>query len=309
MATIPCVTSPASQGSDAQSALSHNAAVAITDAVHRRRAGAVERKAALGEMTGGIAHDFRNILAVIESGLNMASRFNDDPAMLRSSLEAAHDGVQRGLRMTSRLLSFAKPREDRASAANVSDLLRGLEAFIRYSVGPGIQIRLALSSGIPDCFLDSSQFNAAILNLVVNARDAMPDGGVIEISTELLDGHECSSATESCPVVRVRVKDNGLGMSPDVQNRIFDPYFTTKGDTGTGLGVPQVGAFMKRVSGSVKVESAIGVGTMFDLMFPVQRGTSLADPKLWRQIDRWVNEGGAESHESSSSVKTSPERC
>jgi signal transduction histidine kinase len=208
--------------------------------------------------------------------------------------------------MTSRLLSLVGPQEIPPSAANVSDLLRELEAFIRYSVGSGIQIRLELSADLPNCFLDPSQFNAAILNLVVNARDAMPDGGVIEISTKLQDGYECNSATEICPVVRVRVKDNGRGMSPDVQKKVFDPYFTTKGDAGTGLGVPQVCAFMKRVNGSVIVESALGVGTVFDLLFPVQAAPASADPRLWRQIDRWVNEGGAEPHQSSGPVKTGP---
>lgn len=280
MAGLSCSSGGNPDYSDVPSGRYIAPTITTLDADLRQRADAVERIAALGEMTGGIVHDFRNVLAIIESGLNMAGALSDNRAMLQSSLEAAHEGVQRGLKITSRLLNFTKPQEVEPSQVNLNDLLRGLESFIRYSVGSCIKVHFVLSPDIPDCLVDSSQFNAAILNLVVNARDAMPEGGVIRISTELL-GNEPSAdpKAEGHPVVRVRVKDNGRGMSPEVQRRVFDPYFTTKCDKGTGLGVPQVCAFMKRVGGKVAVESVVGAGTEFDLLFPVYSAASLIEPR------------------------------
>ena len=215
----------------------------------RQRSGrASQRITALGEMTGGIAHDFRNVLAVIES----------------------------------------RQQELEPHAENANDLLRKLEMFLQYGAGPGLRILFDLAPDLPRCLIDPTQFNAAILNLVVNARDAMPAGGVVEIGTRIVTiGGETPRSH-----VRVRVRDEGLGMPPAVVRRIFDPYFTTKGETGTGLGLPQVHAFMKLSGGEVRVASEVGAGTTIDLLFPI-----LGDPPsaahLWAQIDRWVNEGGA----------------
>ena len=141
--------------------------------------------------------------------------------------------------------------------------------FLRYAAGPGIQVSLQLAPDIPDFELDSQQFNAAILNLVVNARDAMPGGGAIRISTEMVY-REAPTCQVHRPYIRVRVEDNGSGMSADVRRNIFDPFFTTKAGTGTGLGVPQIDTFVKRAGGFIAIESVIGVGSTFDLYLPAQ---------------------------------------
>jgi len=250
---------------------------------------AVQKMCALGEMTRGIAHDFRNILCIVASGSRVAAKNSDDPDKLKSALAAISDGVERGERMTARLLRFASQQDVLAGPEDVNTLLRKLEAFLKYGAGSGIRIELPLAANLPTCLVDPPRFNAAILNLVVNARDAMPDGGVIRISTAAVRGADRGRPRE---YVRVRVRDYGSGMSPDVLERIFDPYFTTK-DSGTGLGVPQVEALLQEVHGFVRVDSSLGQGTSFDLFFPAQDSRQPVAGEAWRDLDQWANEGGA----------------
>jgi signal transduction histidine kinase len=229
---------------------------------------AVQRLSVLGEMTGGIAHDFRNILAVIDSGLRLAEKSSDDPRAAAAFIAGAREGVARGLTLTSRLLLFAKQGECQARAADANELLEALELFLQYGAGSAVRVLLELSPDVPQCLIDPSQFNAAILNLVINARDAMPKGGEVRIGTSLWVGQ--GDASEAAPgrYIRVRIRDNGMGMPDEVLQRIFQPFFTTKGDQGTGLGVPQVCAFMRHIGGHVRVTSSVGRGTTFDLFFP-----------------------------------------
>jgi len=261
--------------------------LAATDWDRERSARASQKISALGEMTGGIAHDFRNILALVASGLRIANDNKGDPAKLASALAAAHDGVERGMRMISRLLAFARQHEMKVGPEDVNVLLEKLEMFLRYGAGSGIRLNLHLASDLPRCVVDPPQFNAAILNLVINARDAMPAGGVVRITTAAVP------AKADVNYVRVRVSDDGSGMPPEVIKRIFDPYFTTKGDSGTGLGLPQVEALMRQVGGCVTVESEVGRGTTFDLFFPLEEERPAVAIDAWRQLDRWADEGGA----------------
>ena len=253
----------------------------------KRSKRAAQKISALGEMTGGIAHDFRNILCVITSGLNVAERNSSDAAKVESALAAVRQGVERGMRMTNRLLAFAKEQEQQTGPEDVNALLAKLSAFLRYGAGPGIRVILELGPDLPKCLVDPPQFNSAILNLVVNARDAMPTGGNLRISTTTVAG------SSGVTYVRVTVSDEGTGMSPEVVTKIFDPYFTTKGDNGTGLGVPQVQALMRQVGGCVTVDSTVGEGTSFHLFFPIHRERAAVAPDLLRPLDRWADEGGA----------------
>jgi signal transduction histidine kinase len=234
-----------------------------------QRAGATQKLAALGEMTAGIVHDFRNLLARIESGLRLAEKRLDEPEKVRVYVAAAREGIDRGVKLTSQLLAFAKHQELEAVEGDVNELLRNLERPMRYSTTPDIRIVLKLASDIPKCLIDPSQFDAAVLNLAVNARDAMPNGGELRVST---DRCRVEAAVPDGPspgiYVRVRVKDSGQGMPPEVVRKVFDPFFTTKGDRGTGLGLPHVYAFMRMVGGHVCVTSEWGSGTTVDLLFP-----------------------------------------
>jgi signal transduction histidine kinase len=256
-------------------------------AQRKRSRRAAQKISALGEMTGGIAHDFRNVLCVIASGLRVAERNSGDLQKVDSALAAVREGIERGMRMTNRLLAFARQQELVAGPEDVNILLGKLKVFLKYSAGPGIRVVLDLARDLPKCLVDPPQFNAAILNLVVNARDAMPDGGTIRISTALI------AEEGDRKFVRVRVCDEGIGMPPAVIARIFDPYFTTKGDGGTGLGVPQVNALMKQAGGYVTVDSSVGKGTVFNLYFPMHEEQPSMAADAWQQLDRWADEGGA----------------
>ena len=254
-------------------------------------AGAPERSAraarmvsALGEMTGGIIHDFRNILCIVASGLRVAERNIGNPESLNAALEAIQEGVERGLTMTERILAFSQQRECAPQKEDVNVLLGKLRVFLKYGAGSGIRVTMKLGSDLPNCPVDPLLFNAAMINLVVNARDAMPDGGDICISTAHIPG-------DGFGFVRVRVQDSGVGIPPEVMTRIFDPFFTTKGEKGTGLGVPQVQAMMNRVGGCLRIDTKVGEGSTFDLFFPVPRlSTAAIDGRM---LDRWANEGGA----------------
>ena len=258
----------------------------------QRSACASQRITALGEMTAGLAHDFRNILAVIDSAINLAQRNMGDGEKVKAALIAAREGVARGTSLTSKLLVFAMPRAGDVHAEDVNALFENLKLFLAYGAGPDIGVRLELASGLPRCRIDASRFSAAILNLVVNARDAMPEGGEIRITTDLIHLSETVDSAADPGCVLVRVIDQGHGMPKEVRDRIFDPYFTTKGETGTGLGVPQVASFMRASGGCMKVSSEPGSGTAFDLYFPICDSPGLIGTNLWRQLDRWANEGG-----------------
>lgn len=256
---------------------------------------AIERMLALGQMSRGFVHDFRNVLGVISAAVRLAERHADDPSLVTDFLVGAQEGVERGLRMTARLLNFASGHDCDIHAQNVNDALVRLESLLRYAAGSGIRIVVQLGPNVPDFEFEFPQFNAAIMNLVVNARDAMPDGGTIEISTALVS-RPISRDPGSDHYVRVRVRDNGTGMDAGVRRRIFDPFFTTKASAGTGLGIPQVDAFMRQSGGFLRIDTAIDVGTTFDLFFPC--GVDSTDPhqslcKLAGSIDLSMGSAGS----------------
>jgi signal transduction histidine kinase len=234
-----------------------------------QREHATHRLAALGEMTGGIAHDFRNLLAVIESGLRFAEKRADEPEHVRAYIAMAREGIDRGIELASQLLAFAKHQELDVHAGDLNQFLRSFEPFLRYGAGPDIRVKLELGSDIPDCLIDPALFDAAVLNLIVNARDAMPNGGEIRVVTERLVQ---KTATPDPPgpgtYVCVHVKDQGCGMSAEVLRKMFDPFFTTKGEKGTGIGLSQVHALTQMVGGHVRIASERGIGTTVDLLFP-----------------------------------------
>ena len=176
---------------------------------------AAQRLGVLGEMTGGLVHDFRNILAIIGSSLTLAERHSRDPEKLRASIGKAQEGIRRGTELIAQLLTFSKEQDVGARVENLNVFLKQLELFLKSGAGPEISLALQLASDIPKCLIDQTQFNASILNLVVNARDALPKGGTIEISTERW---AVKTVTPDAPLpglyVRLQVKDNGQGMPP-----------------------------------------------------------------------------------------------
>src|SRR5688572_581960 len=248
-----------------------------SDALHRKAAKEgqhrsvrlTQRLAALGQMTAGVVHDLRNVLAVIDAGLSLAEKNAHDSEKVRAYIAKAREAVGRRRDAMSQLLKFAADKEIETRPGDINSLLKNLAPFLEYGAGPGVRLTFELADGLPECRIDAAQFSSAILNLVTNARDAMPDGGDILIHTDRCRVERGSSGSPSPgSYVLVRVKDCGRGMPPDVLRQVLDPFFTTKGDKGTGLGLPQVSAFMRTSGGHLSIASEQGAGTTIDLLFP-----------------------------------------
>ena len=169
---------------------------------------------------------------------------------LRAYLAELKVAIDRGIALTSQLLAFARHQSLDPHIGNVNEYLHTFEPFLRYGAGPDVRLILDLAPDLPNCLLDPAFFDAAILNLVTNSRDAMPQGGRIDISTRQVLGSDKPGINLSISHVRVRVSDEGYGMPADIIRNVFEPFFTTKGDRGTGFGLPQVRAFMEMVGGS-----------------------------------------------------------
>lgn len=229
----------------------------------RNRAVTMQKLEALGQMTASVSHDFRNLLTVMTSTLRLVRKRGPDEAVLL----AAEEAVERGSRLITQLLAFSKNHEMQVHAASINGLVEDMEHVLRHAAGPDVALVFDKAEGLPFCKADQTQFDAALVNLVVNARQAMPVGGTITISTRLAgDGG-----------VELRVADTGTGIAPHDLKRVFEPFFTTKADTGTGLGLAQVYGFMRRIGGDATVSSAAGSGTTFTLLFPRAEGTADRD--------------------------------
>ena len=234
----------------------------------------MQKMEAIGQLTGGIAHDFNNMLSIIIGSLDLAKRrLTSDPDRARRSIDNAIDGAERAAALTSRLLAFSRQQPLAPVASDPNRLVQGMSELLRRTIGGQIQLETVLSGGIWRVNADVSQLENAILNLCVNGRDAMPDGGrlTIETANTFLDEDYASQHQEVAPgqYVMFSVTDTGVGMSPEVIARAFDPFYTTKGvGRGTGLGLSQVFGFVKQSGGHVKIYSEIGQGTSVKIYLP-----------------------------------------
>ncbi|CAD7053750.1 two-component sensor histidine kinase [Pseudorhizobium halotolerans] len=221
----------------------------------------------LGQMTGGIAHDFNNVVAVALAGLTMIRKHLDNPSRAGPLLDETEKAVHRGADIAARLLTFARHRELVVQPGDLNAQIRSLEPMLKQAAGSSVSLELELAEDVPECLLDNVQFDAALLNLVINARDAMPQGGSITICTRshpTTDKPQQSSTSFAC----VQVRDTGSGMTPEDMQRAFEPLFSTKGEKGTGLGLSQVQFFMHQIGGQARLSSELGKGTTVELLFP-----------------------------------------
>jgi signal transduction histidine kinase len=228
-----------------------------------------QKMEAIGQLTGGIAHDFNNLLAVVSNGLQVLatqSRTHLDAKMIQSMQRA----VDRGASLTQQLLSFARQQPLKAERHDLNALIRDFEPMLRRAGREGVSIDIRSAAGPALTWVDAPRFEAALLNLVVNARDALPDGGRIVVSTQTVGLR--AGAVGALPkgsYVRVSVADNGVGMPAEVVSRAFEPFFTTKEPgKGTGLGLSQVYGFITQSGGEVVITSAQNEGTTVDLYLP-----------------------------------------
>ena len=238
-----------------------------------------QRLEGLGRLTGGVAHDFNNLLTAILGTAralerHLGPRADDRSRRLIAAIVAA---VQRGARLNASLLAFARRQPLMLAAVDANALLRDFLPLLRRAMDETIEVDLSLEEGLPACLADAAQLEAALLNLVINARDAISGGGAIRIATRRawLQEQALAGNTDAKPgpYVAIEIRDTGLGMAPEVQDRAFEPFFTTKpAGQGTGLGLSQVFGFVRQIGGHVTIQSARGRGTVVTLYLPLGSG-------------------------------------
>ena len=178
----------------------------------------------MGQLTGGVAHDFNNLLMAVLGSLELLrKRLPDDPRLLRL-LDNAVQGAERGAALTQRMLAFARRQELKPEPVDLSRLVRDMTDLLQRSIGPSVRIETRFPPGLPPALVDAHQLELALLNLVVNARDAMPEGGTVTIAARAGEGEP----GEAGPMLCLSVTDTGTGMTPEVMEKIFEPFFTTK---------------------------------------------------------------------------------
>ncbi len=253
------------------------------EAAERREAEAtirqMQKMESIGQLTGGIAHDFNNMLAIVTGSLDMAKRRltgAEDPKVARS-IDHAAEGARRAAVLTQRLLAFSRQQPLEPQALDANRLVSGMSELIGRTIGENIAVETVLGGGLWACFADPAQLENALINLAVNARDAMPEGGrlTIETANAHLDELYAAANADVAPgqYVMMGITDTGAGMSADVIERAFDPFFTTKGPGhGTGLGLSQVFGYVKQSGGHVKIYSEPDRGTTIRLYFPRHLG-------------------------------------
>jgi signal transduction histidine kinase/ActR/RegA family two-component response regulator len=285
--------------------------VLAADAVHRRRTERAlhdthrelgqareqfaqsQKMEAVGQLTGGVAHDFNNLLTVIVGNLNIAQRQLDSlteaPAeRLRRLINNAMRGAERATTITKHLLAFSRKQPLDPKPLNINSLVHGLSDFLRRTLGETITLDIIGANALWQAEADSVQLEAAILNLAVNARDAMVAGGKLTITTEnsLLDEKYCQNHDDlvAGPYVRIAVSDTGTGMPKDILERVFEPFFTTKKvGQGTGLGLAQVYGFVKQSNGHIEIDSEPGKGTTVTMYLPALSENVQEEPTVERE--------------------------
>ncbi|SEO05072.1 PAS domain S-box-containing protein [Duganella sp. CF517] len=224
---------------------------------------------AIGKLTGGIAHDFNNLLNVVMNGLDILRTVADRTAQ-RRAMDAMERAAQRGAALTQQLLAFARQQPLRREAHDVGRVIRSFDAVLHRAVPSRVRLRLRIAPDLPSVLIDPTQFEAALLNLVVNARDAMHDHGdvTIDVDTVRLAAGDVGQLAAG-GYVRVAVTDSGTGMAPETVARAVEPFFTTKAvGKGTGLGLSQVYGLAQQCQGDLAITSVMGEGTTVALYFP-----------------------------------------
>ena len=223
----------------------------------------------IGQLTGGVAHDFNNLLMAVMGNLDLLrKRLPDDPRLHRL-VDGALQGAERGASLTQRLLAFARQQDLRAVPVDLSALVQGMGNLLERSLGPRVALRLDLPEGLPPARIDANQLELAILNLAINARDAMPDGGSIEIRVAK---HQVQNdaVLKSGTYLKLSVIDTGAGMTPNILKRAIEPFFSSKPlGKGTGLGLSMVHGLVVQLGGTLELSSAIGKGTTATMVLPI----------------------------------------
>ena len=232
-----------------------------------------QRMESLGQLTGGVAHDFNNLLQVISGNLQLLRREVAGNERAEKRVQSAIGGVTRGAKLASQLLAFGRRQPLEPKVLNIGRFIKGMDDMLRRALGEEIELETVISGGLWNALVDPGQIENAILNLGINARDAMPGGGklTIEAGNAMLDDEYARVHDDVQPgqYVMVGVTDTGSGIPPELLERVFEPFFSTKPEgKGTGLGLSMVYGFVKQSGGHVKIYSELGQGTTIKLYLP-----------------------------------------
>ncbi|WP_320310046.1 PAS domain S-box protein [Mesorhizobium australafricanum] len=225
---------------------------------------------ALGQLTSGIVHDFNNLLTVVDTYIRMMKKKTGDDSETVRATESVELAVKRGVGLTRRLLTFSRQQSTRSEVISLPERIEAVRGMITSSIGRSVKIAASFGQETWPVKVDPSEFELGLVNIVFNARDAMPDGGVITIATENVALSRGDTNTElQGEFVALSVTDTGTGIAPDVQAKVFEPFFTTKGpEKGTGLGLAQVYGFAQQAGGAVMIDSQLGEGTTVTIYLP-----------------------------------------
>jgi signal transduction histidine kinase/CheY-like chemotaxis protein len=239
-----------------------------------------QKMEAIGQLTGGIAHDFNNLLTAVTSSLDLLKKRISHDERALSLLDNAVNGAERGARLTQRMLAFARRQELSIAPVDVATLVSGMEGLIERAVGPSVSLHVDIPPGLPCVGADANQLEAALLNLAVNARDAMPNGGEVLIRARMATEDERSKARLAAGrYVLLSVTDFGTGMDASTVLHAVEPFFTTKGvGKGTGLGLSMVQGLAEQSGGKLRISSEIDRGTVIEILLPVMSDAADAEP-------------------------------
>jgi len=229
-----------------------------------------QKMEAIGQLTAGMAHDFNNLLQVINGNLEVALVSLDNPAGAREALVRAQRAAMRAGKLTQQLLTFARKQRLEPKRLNINSLVVEFSEMLVRTLGDRVDLRLDLRPGLPSCTLDPTHLEMALLNVLINARDALLDGGEVKVGTAIVSEEDRIHKHKLPPgaYVSLCVVDKGSGMPPEVLRRATEPFFTTKGP-GTGLGLAMVHGFVQQSHGKLEIESEPGEGTIVNMIFPV----------------------------------------
>lgn len=248
----------------------------------------LQKMDAIGKLTGGVAHDFNNLLLVINAELQLALESTGNAEELRESLTNALDATKRASVLTNRLLAFSRKQTLQPRAIDANELVYGMAKLLRRTLGAKVQVKIHATPELWLCRADPNELENVLLNLAINARDAMPDGGELHIRTSNVEPRDDDRDAPAGEYIRVSVEDTGVGMSAETLSQIYDPFFTTKGPgKGSGLGLSMAYGFARQSGGSLSARSEEGKGSVFELMLPRATESRVADeePLPTRDVD------------------------
>ncbi|MCD6073273.1 MAG: hybrid sensor histidine kinase/response regulator [Rhodospirillales bacterium] len=239
----------------------------------------------IGQLTGGVAHDFNNLLMVVLSNLSLLRKYLPaTDARITRLIDGATLGAQRGAALTQRLLAFARRQDLRVEGKNIIGLVNGMSDLLQRSVGSQVELRFEMPRTLPPALVDANQLELALLNLVVNARDAMPEGGTLTISADCLEVQDEADLSDG-RYVRLIVRDTGQGMDEATLKKATEPFFSTKGiGKGTGLGLSMIHGLALQLNGALRLSSELGSGTKAELWLPVTTASTRTQKTATKEL-------------------------